>query len=669
MAAVHTDAAVFGYTAFSQDVPVPTIERINMSDSENRNNFNPQDLCPCSRDDFIIFAEFSEVTGPIPLLTIPANLEESMDIDVGNLIMKIMSVDYQANPSGQFSFCQDVEVLQTDIAPSTYAYVHYCTLHDLKARGFVRPLCLAYMSADVQKLHSIFPLLRERFLKATSFLKYNNQQWFMEEILKVLANLKIIQNRFFSLKKKEDDGMVLTDEEQKLVSDTKMDQLVHQYSEHKHMLHTVEPLLVDDRKRDFLNEWKLALMGAEGINYQIEPYLSKLRQESRSKSGRDSLRSVISLSPWGLAAAIWELLNILRTYSHCRLEKPLDMFPLKPAPSTNESEFVVQKALADPEFVRLLINMVHPFDMATDKNFQECARSQECLTQDSLEYLESTWLTSGNEASSSYHSVPESLSDLLILEPDRPPRPPQWSDASSESSNRSASNESFLDISETDSWVDEAGELDGEVHRWIGCVWSCGKPPVRNLAGHKILKFFQTFPKAAHHVLYSLLIGRTVVIAGSEQMEHKVGNMITALIPLVPVSDTHVVKTLRWHRGILVSSHIASYQLIGMCIPERLSVLDMISPRDKNLVTVFDVSSKQLFGPAYSGQLLSSVETVASRLPSDQSLLLYLQSVAAGVHEKLFLYRALGHSQPDLHGCDGEIIKFLTKIKLPALES
>jgi len=56
-----------------------------------------QDPCLCTRQDFIIFAEFSEVMGPIPLLTIPLHVEEGTGIEINNFIMRIMSVDYHAN--------------------------------------------------------------------------------------------------------------------------------------------------------------------------------------------------------------------------------------------------------------------------------------------------------------------------------------------------------------------------------------------------------------------------------------------------------------------------------------------------------------------------------------------------------------------------------------------
>lgn len=71
------------------------------------------------------------------------------------------------------------------------------------------------------------------------------------------------------------------------------------------------------------------------------------------------------------------------------------------------------------------------------------------------------------------------------------------------------------------------------------------------------------------------------MLTGDASSERRVQRVMSALSPLIPPLDSNGLRVLRWHQGILVSAHIASYQLIGMCIPERLSIHDMISPRDK----------------------------------------------------------------------------------------
>jgi hypothetical protein len=64
-------------------------------------------------------------------------------------------------------FCEDAQVLRMCVMPGLHAYVHYLTLHDPVARGFVRPLCLAYVTADQYKLSQMFPKLRKEFLQAS----------------------------------------------------------------------------------------------------------------------------------------------------------------------------------------------------------------------------------------------------------------------------------------------------------------------------------------------------------------------------------------------------------------------------------------------------------------------------------------------------------------------
>lgn len=101
----------------------------------------------------------------------------------------------------------------------------------------------------------------------------------------------------------------------------------------------------------------------------------------------------------------------------------------------------------------------------------------------------------------------------------------------------------------------------------------------------------------------------------------------------------------------------------------------------QNSVTMLDVSSKQLFGPAYSGHLLGSLEHTAQHMPSDQSLMLFLQTIAAALNEKLFMYVTLVKKKPvsvkaysrhspgsdvlrdlGLDGCDAEIVRYLSKL-------
>nr|CAD7263085.1 unnamed protein product [Timema shepardi] len=589
--------------------------------------------CICAQEDFIIFAEFSEVTGPIPLLTIPTYIEDS-DIDLNSIILRIMSVDYQANSGGPFTMCQDAQVVRPEVLPGIYAYVHYFTLQDLQARGFVRPLCMAYLTPDRLKLDSILVELREHFLQTTHIMKFNNRQWFMEELCKTLHNLKQTQTKYFYLKQREEEGILpLTPEERMELNKMDIAQLVHQYTEYVHMQHVVEPHLCDEESRALVNSWKCALVLKESSLPQVESFLSRLKRDRLDKAGGKGLCSVLALSPWGSAAALWRMICALRHYCHCSMERELTMFPQEKAQaeaSESVSDFVAQ-ALCDSEYLQVLSSLANPKESYTSptssvrKSFtlvtnQEASfelkqsnsgddLSSDSVAQDALEYMEANYLSTGTEGSS-YHSFPESISPSPYTAHADSNLPV---DGSSEEGS-----EGFVDVS------DDCVSADS---------WS-----------HQILRFFKSFNKAAHHIMYSLLIGRTVVLCGTEHSMCKVSLIITALKALIPVKEGGKPNVI-----------------------------------SQNSVTILNVKSKQLFGPAYSGRLLASLETIPQLQTCDQSLLLYLQVISITLQEKVFMLRSLAGLEPntnkirntlkqmDLKGCDGEVVKYLSSI-LPSIE-
>lgn len=61
----------------------------------------------------------------------------------------------------------------------------------------------------------------------------------------------------------------------------------------------------------------------------------------------------------------------------------------------------------------------------------------------------------------------------------------------------------------------------------------------------------------------------------------------------------------------------------------------------QNSVTILDVHTEQLLGPAYRGHLLASVGNNVRDFPGDHCLLLYLESVLSGIGRKLQAFKAL----------------------------
>lgn len=147
--------------------------------------------------DFILISEFSEQVGPQPLLTIPNDTKVFGTFDLNYFSLRIMSVDYQASfvghPPGsaypKLNFVEDSKVVLGDSKEGAFAYVHHLTLYDLEARGFVRPFCMAYISADQHKIMQQFQELSSEFSKASECLKTGNRKAFAGELEKKLKDL------------------------------------------------------------------------------------------------------------------------------------------------------------------------------------------------------------------------------------------------------------------------------------------------------------------------------------------------------------------------------------------------------------------------------------------------------------------------------------------------
>ncbi|XP_042361079.1 guanine nucleotide exchange protein smcr8a [Plectropomus leopardus] len=148
--------------------------------------------------DFILISEFSEQVGPQPLLTIPDDPKICGTFDLNYFSLRIMSVDYQASfvghPPGtgypRLSFVEDSRVVLGDSKEGAFAYVHHLTLYDLEARGFVRPFCMAYVSADERKIMLQFEELSLRFSQASECLKAGNRRAFAKELQRKLQDLE-----------------------------------------------------------------------------------------------------------------------------------------------------------------------------------------------------------------------------------------------------------------------------------------------------------------------------------------------------------------------------------------------------------------------------------------------------------------------------------------------
>lgn len=166
---------------------------------------NANRVQPCQPDfvrDLILLAEFDEISGPRPLMTIPRKAHSWMDLD--SFVLRIMTVDFQANTSGgggssnnhgsgnrnasgahhttKFRVIEDSQVMLSEPVVGVSAYIRHFTLYDVQARGFVRPMCLCYVTSDTNKVLKYFTQISNDFAKVCRLLKYGNQYKFLSDL-------------------------------------------------------------------------------------------------------------------------------------------------------------------------------------------------------------------------------------------------------------------------------------------------------------------------------------------------------------------------------------------------------------------------------------------------------------------------------------------------------
>eukprot|EP00003_Mantamonas_plastica_P001025 TRINITY_DN1076_c0_g1_i2.p1 TRINITY_DN1076_c0_g1~~TRINITY_DN1076_c0_g1_i2.p1 ORF type:complete len:744 (+),score=241.92 TRINITY_DN1076_c0_g1_i2:853-3084(+) len=134
---------------------------------------------PTFEQDFIILSEFSEQEGPIPLLVVPQGAEGRFNLN--SFVLRIMAVDYQQKTEAGLA-PEDTQVMICEQSEGAFAYVHHFTLHDVFARGYVRPVCLSYVTSDATKIMRNFDSFLSEFNEVAGLFKTGNKETFISDL-------------------------------------------------------------------------------------------------------------------------------------------------------------------------------------------------------------------------------------------------------------------------------------------------------------------------------------------------------------------------------------------------------------------------------------------------------------------------------------------------------
>ncbi|KAF2365633.1 hypothetical protein FHG87_003614 [Trinorchestia longiramus] len=164
-------------------------------------------------------------------------------------------------------------------------------------------------------------------------------------------------------------------------------------------------------------------------------------------------------------------------------------------------------------------------------------------------------------------------------------------------------------------------------------------------------------------LIVSLLSGRRLIVAGRTANQRAVKEAITALAAvLLPVAQDNLHPVTAFHRGIVTPHHLHQQPLMGLCIPERLLLHDLIDPCTMSKITTVNLSSGHVSGVAYYGSFIRGIaDFIRSFCPREadpiQAVRQWSKSIPMLVDGRAQAYISDPWQRFDIVGSAGELVR------------
>ncbi|KAI8351210.1 hypothetical protein EDC96DRAFT_518900 [Choanephora cucurbitarum] len=179
-----------------------------------------------SHKDFVLISEFSELEGPLPLAVVTGTtyldlkqydskqdsifIEKELEhlglesFDFNAFVLRVVSVDRSSEieqlttslseeSSSLFLIPDDTQIYFTDSEHKFFAFTHHLTLFDINARGYVHPIALSYITRDPDKIMLRFQEFMDKFTEVSIKMKKGNYLNFMLDLKCRLRDLQYTQ--------------------------------------------------------------------------------------------------------------------------------------------------------------------------------------------------------------------------------------------------------------------------------------------------------------------------------------------------------------------------------------------------------------------------------------------------------------------------------------------
>ncbi|XP_061172837.1 guanine nucleotide exchange protein SMCR8-like [Saccostrea echinata] len=140
------------------------------------------------------------------------------------------------------------------------------------------------------------------------------------------------------------------------------------------------------------------------------------------------------------------------------------------------------------------------------------------------------------------------------------------------------------------------------------------------------------------HVIYSILIGQSVIVVGTPDLEEEVKNIVKALKIFLTSYHRNHKSFIPWTRCMPSICKMSDIKLLGVCRPERKPMDRFIPAVIRKLCTVFDVRKREVFCPIYQGYYLSLLDNRVRNYKMEEMLTTLIKSILVDLSSKAFIY-------------------------------
>ena len=147
------------------------------------------------------------------------------------------------------------------------------------------------------------------------------------------------------------------------------------------------------------------------------------------------------------------------------------------------------------------------------------------------------------------------------------------------------------------------------------------------------------------HLIYSLMIGRPVIVTADRDNKLSVQSLLFTLLPCVPSYSQDKNCVIFWTKGPLHISNLATVKLVGLSKSRNHG--EAVPASIQPYVSILDLETSTLIAPPYSGRFLHTCFDAQKEWPSESVFLEYLHSELLELSNQammVFVWQFVGHS-------------------------